>query len=65
MIKKNINSYNYGNKDFSKIKTYFSHIPLKFHALEWYNGLSLSSPKDIPQKKILCSIWIQMVIKIM
>jgi hypothetical protein len=52
MIKKHQNNnFDYGNKAFSKIKTYFSHIPLKFHVLEWYNGpSSLSSPKDILQK---------------
>jgi hypothetical protein len=36
MIKKRqINNFDYGNKTFPKIKTYFSHTPLKLHVLEW------------------------------
>jgi hypothetical protein len=27
------NNYDYGNKFFPEIKTYFSHMPLKFHVL--------------------------------
>jgi hypothetical protein len=35
MIKKHQhNNSDYGNESFSKIKTYFSHTPLKFHVLE-------------------------------
>jgi hypothetical protein len=52
-------------KLFQKSKVCFSHIPLKFHVLQWYNGTHLFLfSKDIPQQKIvLCSIQIQMVIK--
>jgi hypothetical protein len=28
------NNFDYGNKAFRDIKTYFSHTPLKFHVLE-------------------------------
>jgi hypothetical protein len=34
MIKKSKKNYDYGNKTFLEIKTYFSHTPLKFHVLE-------------------------------
>jgi hypothetical protein len=68
MIKKHQNNnYDYGNKVFLETKTYFSHIPLKLHILEWYNNLSsLFFLQKIYLKKIvLCSIQIQMVIKTM
>jgi hypothetical protein len=55
MIKKHQNNNSdYGNKTFPKIKTYFTHIPLKLHILEWYNGLSsLSLFQKIYLKKSL------------
>jgi hypothetical protein len=40
IIKNQSNNFDYGNKVFLEIKTYFFHTPLKFHVLEWYNGLS-------------------------
>jgi hypothetical protein len=46
------NNSEYGNKAFPEIKTYFSHIPLKFHVMEWYNGpSSLSLLQKIYLKK--------------
>jgi hypothetical protein len=50
------NNYDYGNKALLEIKTYLSHIPLKLHILEWYNGLSSLSlfQKIYLKKTIIC-----------
>jgi hypothetical protein len=65
---KNITTINssYVNKAFPKIKVYFSHTPLKLHVLKSYNDHPFLPllPRYSSTKTILCSIQIQMVIKI-